>query len=264
MSSEFLTFDLSEHVATITLNRPERKNAMTHDMYLALMELLRDCNANPEVRVVVLTGAGGTFCAGADLKERAAAGGQRSEDKSARTVIDYDKQEQWWTMSFDKPMIAAVDGFAMEAGFELALMCDIRICTPRAVFSLPAVSLGFVSGGAGPQRLARYIPQSAAMEMVLTAGKFDAGFASRSGLVSRVVDAAELAETARNMAVKIAGNAPLAVRAGKEMVLSSLDQTFDEAMRLSVAIRWAIGQTDDAKEGPKAFAEKRKPEYLGK
>ncbi len=263
MSDNSLHCEISDHVATITLNRPERKNAMSHQMYTQLMERLRAFNADSNIRVVILTGAGGTFCAGADLKERAAAGGQRSEDKSPRTVVEYDKQDQWWTMSFDKPMIAAVDGFAMEAGFELALMCDIRICTNRAVFSLPAVSLGFVSGGAGPQRLARFIPQSAAMEMVLTAGKFDADFAARSGLVSRVVKPEELMDTARKIATTIAGNAPLAVRAGKEMVLSSLDQTFDEAMRLSVALRWAIGQTDDAREGPTAFAEKRKPDFKG-
>ncbi len=264
MSSENLLFEIKDKIAVITLNRPAQKNAMTRDMYRDFMDCLHRIREDNDIRVGVITGSGGEFCAGADLKERASAGGGRGLDKTAATVIEADLSSQWWSMKLEKPLIAAVDGYALAAGFEISLICDIRICTPQAKFGLPEITRGFFPGGGGPQRLARYVPQSIAMEMVLTGDRVDAEIAQRSGLVSRIVEQQELMPTAMKIAARIAGHAPLAVRAAKEVTQASLDMTFDQSMRLGGALRWAIGQTEDAKEGPKAFAEKRDPVYKGR
>ncbi len=264
MSAEHLLFEVSDRIATITLSRPDQKNAMSQSMTEALMGCIREIRANDEIRVGLITGAGGVFCAGADLKERAAGGGGRAQDRSAATAVDADLSAQWWSMRIEKPLIAAIDGYALAAGFEIALACDIRICSTNAQFGLPEITRGFFPGGGGPQRLARFIPQSMVMEMVLTGDRIDAERALACGLVSRMVAPEELQPTARQMAERIAGHAPLAVRAAKEVTQAALDMTFEQSMRLSGSLRWIIGQTDDAKEGPQAFAEKRDPVFKGK
>jgi enoyl-CoA hydratase/carnithine racemase len=161
-------------------------------------------------------------------------------------------------------LLAAVDGYCLAAGFELALLCDLRICTPEARFGLPEITRGFFPGGGGPQRLLRAIPQAMAMEMILTGDAIDAATALRVGLVSRIVPASELLPTARLIARRIAGHAPLAVRAAKEVAQSALDETLEQALRFGSALRWIIGQTEDAREGPRAFAERRPPSYQGR
>jgi enoyl-CoA hydratase/carnithine racemase len=161
-------------------------------------------------------------------------------------------------------LLAAVDGYCLAAGFELALLCDLRICTPEARFGLPEITRGFFPGGGGPQRLIRAIPQAMAMEMILTGEAIDAATALRVGLVSRVVPASELLSTAQQIAHRIAGHAPLAVRAAKEVAQSALDETLEQALRFGSALRWIIGQTEDAREGPRAFAERRPPRYQGR
>lgn len=263
MSSNPLLFDVKEHVAVITLNRPNQRNAINKELGDALMDCLWRVREDEAIRVAILTGAGGTFSAGADLKERASGGGGRRLDNSPAAVIDADPATRWSTMKFKKPLIAAIDGYCLAGGMELALACDIRICAPDAQFGLPEITRGFFPGGGGPQRLARSIPQSMAMELVLTGDRIDAETALRVGIVSRLVPTDELMSTAMNLATRIAGHAPLAVRAAKEVTQAALDQTFDQAMRLGGALRWVVGQTDDAKEGPRAFVEKRDPRYRG-
>ncbi len=264
MSTNHMLFEVKDHVATITLNRPEQKNAISGEMEQAFMAHLHEIRNNNDIRVGVITGAGGVFCAGADLKERAAGGGGRALDNSAATIVEADLSAKWWSMNFEKPLIAAVDGYALAAGFEIALACDIRICSTGAQFGLPEITRGFFPGGGGPQRLARFVPQSMAMEMVLTGDRIDAQTALNCGLVSRMVSAEELLPTAQAIAARIAGHAPLAVRAAKEVTQAALDMTFAQSMRLGGSLRWVIGQTDDAKEGPRAFAEKREPVFTGK
>lgn len=264
MPTESLLFDVKDHVAFITLNRPDQRNAINQEMANALMESLRRSREDADIRAVVLTGAGGTFSAGADLKERASAGGARRLDNSPATVIGADPGERWSTMKFEKPLIAAIDGYCLAGGMELALACDIRLCTPAAQFGLPEITHGFFPGGGGPQRLARSIPQSMAMELVLTGDRIDAETALRVGIVSRVVPPESLTATAMEIATRIARHAPLAVRAAKEVTLAAMDQTFDQAMRLGGTLRWVVGQTEDAKEGPRAFVEKRDPDYKGR
>lgn len=266
MTEEFedLLYEVKDGVATITLNRPAQRNAMTADMRERLSGHLQQISNDPEIRVAIVTGAGGVFCAGADLKQRAASGGVRAEDASATTVLAPAPGARWSTLKVSKPLIAAIDGYCLAGGMELALACDIRICTPSAQFGLPEVVRGFFPGGGGPQRLVKAIPQSMAMEMLLTGDRIDAEAAARSGLVSRVVAAEDLMPTVRNLAKRIAGHAPLAVRTVKEVATAALDQTLEQSLRFGDTMRWVIGQTEDAKEGPRAFTEKREPRFIGR
>lgn len=262
MSSDTLFFDLADRVAVITLNRPEVRNAMNHELSRALLEALQRVREEADIRAAVITGAGRTFCAGADLKERARSG--RAADASVASIIEASRTASLARMGVEKPLIAAIDGYCLAGGFELALICDIRICTPEARFGLPEITRGFFPGGGGPQRLVRAIPQAVAMEMILTGDPIDAPTALRVGLVSRMVPADELLPTACQIAQRIAGHAPLAVKAVKEVAQAALDETLEQSLRLGSTLRWIIGQTEDAQEGPRAFAERRAPRYQGR
>jgi E-phenylitaconyl-CoA hydratase len=262
MSSDSLLFELTEHVAVITLNRPAVRNAMNRELRGSLVEALKRVREDPEIRVAVITGAGNTFSAGADLKERAQSG--RAGDADVASIIESSRDAGFSRMTVEKPLIAAIDGYCLAAGFELALLCDLRICTPQARFGLPEIVRGFFPGGGGPQRLIRAIPQAVAMEMILTGDAIDAATALRAGLVSRLVPEPELLPTARQIAQRIASHAPLAVKAVKEVTQAALDETLEQALRFGNALRWIIGQTEDAREGPRAFAERRAPRYEGR
>jgi E-phenylitaconyl-CoA hydratase len=262
VNSETLLFELTDQVAVITLNRPEVRNAMNRELSGALVEALRRVREEDDIRAAVITGAGGTFSAGADLKERARIG--RAADASAASVIETGREAGFARMAIEKPLIAAIEGYCLAAGFELALICDIRLCTPEARFGLPEITRGFFPGGGGPQRLMRAIPQAVAMEMILTGDPIDAATALRVGLISRIVPGPELLPTARQIAQRIAGHAPLAVKAVKEVAQAALDETLEQSLRFGSALRWIIGQTDDAREGPRAFAERRAPQYQGR
>ena len=262
MPSDTLLFDLADKVAVITLNRPAVRNALNRELSQALMEALQRVRTDEDIRVAVLAGAGRTFCAGADLKERAQSG--RAADASVASVIETSHAASFARLPMEKPLIAAIDGYCLAAGFELALTCDIRICTPEARFGLPEITRGFFPGGGGPQRLVRAVPQAVAMEMILTGDPIDAATALRVGLVSRIVPEDELLPTARQIAQRIAGHAPLAVKAVKEVAQSALDETLEQSLRFGSTLRWIIGQTEDAREGPRAFAERREPRYQGR
>jgi E-phenylitaconyl-CoA hydratase len=262
VSSDTLLFDLTDQVAVITLNRPEARNAMNRELRSALVEALQRVREDTDIRAAIITGAGRTFSAGADLKERAQSG--RAADADVASVIEPSQAASLAQMAIEKPLIAAIDGYCLAAGFELALICDIRICTPEARFGLPEITRGFFPGGGGPQRLMRAIPQAVALEMILTGDPIDAPTALRVGLVSRLVPEPELLPTARQIAQRIAGHAPLAVKAAKEVAQAALDETLQQSLRFGSALRWIIGQTEDAREGPRAFAERRAPRYQGR
>jgi E-phenylitaconyl-CoA hydratase len=262
MSTDTLLFDLADKVAVITLNRPEVRNAINRELRQALMEALQRVREEDDIRAAIITGAGRTFSAGADLKERAQVG--RAGDADVASVIEASRAAGFARMALEKPLIAAIDGYCLAAGFELALVCDIRICTSEARFGLPEIVRGFFPGGGGPQRLIRAIPQAVAMEMILTGDPIDAATALRAGLVSRIMPADELLPTARQIAQRIAGHAPLAVKAVKEVTQAALDETLEQSLRFGSALRWIIGQTEDAREGPRAFAERRAPRYHGR
>jgi E-phenylitaconyl-CoA hydratase len=262
VSHDPVLFELIDHVAVITLNRPEVRNAMNRELRQGLMEGLQRVREEDDIRVAIITGAGRTFSAGADLKERAQIG--RAEDANAASIIEAGRAQGFARLPMEKPLIAAVDGYCLAAGFELSLLCDIRICTPEARFGLPEIVRGFFPGGGGPQRLIRAVPQAVAMELILTGDPIDAASALRVGLVSRVVPEPELMPTVRQIAQRIAGHAPLAVKAVKEVTQAALDETLEQSLRLGSALRWIIGQTEDAREGPRAFAERRAARYQGR
>jgi E-phenylitaconyl-CoA hydratase len=262
MSSDTVRFELDDQVAIITLNRPAVRNAMNNELRLALTEALQRVRQDDEIRTAVITGAGRTFSAGADLKERAQVG--RAGDADITSVIEASRAGGFARLAMDKPLIAAVDGYCLAAGFELSLLCDIRICTAEARFGLPEIVRGFFPGGGGPQRLIRAIPQAMAMEMILTGDAIDAPTALRVGLVSRIVAEDQLLPTARQIAHRIASHAPLAIKAVKEVTQAALDETLEQSLRFGSTLRWIIGQTEDAREGPRAFADKRAPHYRGR
>jgi enoyl-CoA hydratase/carnithine racemase len=225
---------------------------------MASLHRVRD---DDSVRVAVLTGTGRAFCAGADLKERAR--GESDRSGGPETVL-LGLPESFFTFDAQKPVIAAINGLALGGGLELALACDIRIASSAATFGTPEITRGFFPGGGAPLRLPRLIPRSMAMEMLLTGEPIDAPTALQWGLVSRVVEPDEVLPTAMRMAERIAGFAPLAVRANRELAYATEDMTMQQALRLSSLSRWVVGQTEDAAEGPRAFVEKRDPEYHGR
>src|SRR5712691_1817910 len=221
VNSDTLLFDLADNVAVITLNRPAVRNAMNRELNGALLAALQRVREDADIRVAIITGAGGTFSAGADLKERAQSG--RAADASATSIIETSRAGGFSTLAMPKPLLAAVDGYCLAAGFELTLICDMRICTPEARFGLPEITRGFFPGGGGPQRLMRAIPQAMAMEMILTGDPIDASTAQQVGLVSRIMPADTLLATTCQIARRIASHAPLAVRAVKEVAQAALD-----------------------------------------
>jgi enoyl-CoA hydratase/carnithine racemase len=258
---EAVHFEASNGVGMITLNRPDALNTINADLSRGLMEGLRRIRDDESIRVGLVTGAGRAFCAGADLRSRA--GGPAASSGPAE-LFPTDPPEGFATFDAKKPLIAAVNGHCLGGGFEIALACDMRIASTQATFGLPEISLGFMPLAGAPQRLPRAIPQAAAMEMLFSGDRIDAATALQYGLVSRVVAPEELMAEARRLAERVASHAPLAVRALKEVVYASQDMSLPQALRFGGAMRWVIGQTDDSKEGPRAFAEKRPPEFKGR
>jgi enoyl-CoA hydratase/carnithine racemase len=260
MAEAAVLFELNDHVATITLNRPDALNAINGDLSAGLMTALRRVRSDDEVRVAVLTGNGRAFCAGADLRSRD--GGPAASSGPAE-LFPTDDREGFATFDAKKPIIAAVNGYCLGGGFEIALACDLRIAAEEARFALPEITLGFFPLAGAPMRLPRYIPQAFANEMLFLGERIDAQTALRFGIVSRVTAGDQLLQVAHEMAAKIAGYAPIAVRGLKEIATAQADLTLPQAMRLGNALRWVVGQTADAKEGPRAFAEKRTPQFTG-
>jgi E-phenylitaconyl-CoA hydratase len=212
----------------------------------------------------VITGTGRAFSAGADLKERAQRGASGPGGGTPGEFFAADPAEALSTFEVRKPLVAAINGYCMGGGLELALVCDVRIAGESARLGLPEITRGFFPGAGAPQRLPRQIPSAVAMEMLLTGDPIDPEAALRWGLVSRVVPDDQLMEEAMRIARRIASHAPLAVRAVRELAHATDDMTLAQAMRFGGSLRWIIGQTEDAAEGPRAFAEKREPRYEGR
>lgn len=258
--SEVLIVQVDGSVATITLNRPDQLNALNPELSAAYGEALERLRHDDSVRAVVVTGAGRAFCAGVDLKARAAseAGGPAPNFFASPNVPNQ------YNGTFEKPLIAAIHGYCLAGGLELALTCDLRIAAEGTKFGMPEILRGFFPGGGGPQRLPRLVPQALALEMLLTGDQYTAEQVLAWGLVNRVVPAERVLPEAQELAARIAGHAPLAVRALKELFYSATDMPLPQALRHGAGLRWIIGQTEDAKEGPRAFAEKREPQFRGR
>ncbi len=251
--NESVLLEVDDHVALLTLNRPESMNAMNASLSRGLSAGLTRIDEDPEIRVGIITGNGRAFCAGADLKERARGGDSGAGWHSVEAYLDGYGRPPQPTM---KPLIAAINGHALAGGFELALRCDLLIASNNATFGLPEIVHGFFPGGGGPQRLPRTIPRAVAMEMILTGDPIDAETALRCGLVSRVVTPDELLPTVKQIAARIAEHNPLALRAVKEVTDGSDDMTLQQALRFGSALRWIVGQTDEAKGGAQKWVDR--------
>jgi crotonobetainyl-CoA hydratase len=246
-------------VAVITLNRPHAMNAVNAELARAAGDALADFAADPELRVCVITGAGRAFCAGADLEELAA----------GRSVHDAAHPERGFAgivrQFVDKPVIAAVNGFALGGGTEIVLACDLAVLSDQARLGLPEVTRGLVAGAGGLLRLHLQIPPKVAAEAVFTGGAIDPETALRWGLANRVVPAADVLGTALGLAEAIAANAPLAIRASKRIMARSAGGSdwADEVWAMNEAELADVRGSRDAREGATAFAQKRRPEWSG-
>jgi enoyl-CoA hydratase/carnithine racemase len=247
-----------EGVAVVTLNRPEVHNAVDEAMRVQLAAVMAQAAADPAIGVVVITGAGSrAFSAGMDLREFASAplsvtARRRQRRARANPMAD-----------FAKPVIAAVNGVAIGFGLELVLQCDIIIGAANATFGLAEVRRGIIPGGGGTQRLARRIGQGRAMEMILTGRSVDAQLALRYGLLEYVVPAEELMARARALAREILANAPVAVQLAREAIRRGAELPLAAGLRLEDDLLAIAMGTEDAREGPQAFAQKRQPRWSG-
>jgi enoyl-CoA hydratase len=242
-------------VQLITLNRPEAMNALSPELMTELSEVLSQSEDNPDVAVVVITGGEKAFAAGADIKAM--------KDMTYMQMYQGDFITKNWERitTFRKPTIAAVAGFALGGGCELAMMCDFILAADNAKFGQPEINLGILPGAGGTQRLTRFIGKSKAMEMVLTGRMMDAQEAERSGLVSRVVPLAELREEALKVAEKISQMSMPIVMMAKESVNRSYESTLAEGIRFERRLFHSAFASEDQKEGMAAFVEKRKANF---
>jgi enoyl-CoA hydratase/carnithine racemase len=243
--SSAIAFEKANHVASITLNRPDDGNAIDTKMAREIAEACEDIRADEDIRVVLLTGAGqGAFSVGTG----------RADPLGAAAALD----------AVEQPVIAAINGDALGDGLELALSCDIRLASDGARFGLTQVAGGRIPSEGGTQRLPRIVGRSRALEMIFTAGIIDAAEALEIGLVSRVVPCDALAAEARSLAENLAGKAPIALRYAKEAVRKGLDLTLDQGLRLEADLYFLLHTTSDRTEGIRAFLDKRPPRFEGK
>jgi enoyl-CoA hydratase len=259
MNYETITVEKRGRVAVITINRPEKLNALNMQVHLDGIAALDELRDDPDIGCVVFTGAGEkAFVAGADISEFAGktAVTQRAvfQERTLFNSID----------TFPKPVIAMINGFALGGGCELSLACDIRVASENAKFSQPEINLGIMCGGGGTQRLPRLIGEGRAMEMVLTGDMIDAATAERFGLVNHVWPAEELEEKTMALAEKIASKAPVALQMSKEAVKFASRSNLDEGLRREIDLFAICFSTEDKEEGVAAFLEKRKPEFKGR
>ncbi|MEI4617871.1 enoyl-CoA hydratase/isomerase family protein [Bacillus cereus] len=259
MNYEFLICDIENKVAIVTINRPP-VNPLNTQVFHELSSLFSELEANEEVRVIVLTGSGRkAFVAGADINEMAALDlvGVNKMNKTSRTV--FSKIE-----NMSKSVIAAINGLALGGGFELALACDLRICSDQAKFAFPEVGLGIIPGGGGTQRLQKIVGQGIAKELLYFGDMFDAKRAFDLHIINKIVPAEELFEEAKEWAYKLAKNPPVALQMLKTAVNVGSNADLETGLIIESTCFWNAFATEDRKEGLQAFVEKRKPVYLGK
>jgi len=252
-----LIYEIKDRIARITINRPEAMNAMDAEVYAELSKAWIDVRDNPDVWVAIVTGAGEkAFTAGADLKSFIP--GQRGKADfwlTQKNMILNRGLEVW------KPVIAAVNGYCLAGGVTLLFATDIRIAAEHAVFEISEVKRGILPGNGGTQRALRQLPYAIAMEMLLLGRRLTAQEALTYGLINRVVPMSELMTTAEEYARRLCDNGPLALRAVKELAIRSQSVPLEHGLRLEESFQEFLRTTEDAKEGPRAFAEKRKPVF---
>ena len=258
MAFKTITVEIEEHVATITLNRPDALNALNAQLLSELSQAVAEAEENDKVRCMIVTGSEKAFAAGADITEM--------RDLSFNDVFTSNLfvKETEIINTARKPIIAAVSGYALGGGCELAMMCDFIIASDTAKFDQPEINLGVMAGMGGSQRLTRFIGKSKSMDMHLTGRFMDAEEAERSGLVSRVVEAKSLKKEAFAAAVKIAEKSMPATMAVKEAVNRSFETTLEEGLIFERRLFHSLFATEDQTEGMTAFIEKREPQFRDK
>jgi len=259
MSYQFLTLEVSDRIATLTVNRPDKLNALNDATIGELGEAIDDVRSRSDVAGLIVTGAGRAFVAGADISELS---GQTPTIAKARAQRGQEIFRRFATSP--KPVIAAVNGFALGGGCELALACHIRIASDKAKFGLPEVKLGTCPGYGGTQRLSRLIGKGRAIQLIATAEMIDAAEAYRIGLVNKVTTVDELIPEATGMMKTILSNGPLAVALCIEAIDHGLEMSLDEGLVLEANHFGLLAATEDMNEGMKAFLEKRAPVFGGK
>lgn len=252
-ASELTTSDC-DGVLTITMSRPQARNAMTPSMAEGIAAALDELDARPELSAAILTGAGSVFCAGADIKRLAAGESATIPGRGFGGLVERTPV---------KPLIAAVEGWALGGGFEMVLACDLVVCGAGARFGLPEVRRGLVARAGGAIRLPRRLPRAIAMEVLLTGDPLTAAQARQYGLANTVVPDGGALAAATELAARIAGNAPLALIATKRIAEESEDWPSRELFRRQRVIADPVFSSNDAAEGARAFAEKRKPHWSG-
>ncbi len=250
-------YEVQDRIARITINRPEAMNAMDAEVYAELSKAWIDVRDNPEVWVAIVTGAGEkAFTAGADLKSMIPRQREKADFWLTQKDMILNRGLEVW-----KPVIAAVNGYCLAGGMTLLFATDIRLAAEHAVFEISEVRRGILPGNGGTQRALRQLPYAVAMEMLLLGRRLTAAEALAYGLVNRVVPAKDLLPAAEQCARQLCENGPLALRAIKELAIRSQSLPLEHGLRLEESMQEFLRSTEDAKEGPRAFAEKRKPAY---
>jgi enoyl-CoA hydratase/carnithine racemase len=245
------------HVALCTLNRPEARNALSPELMVELADALEKFDADPEIRCIVIAGSDEVFAAGADIGALA--------EREFHDALFHPAAGFWKRVGECRtPLIAAVSGWALGGGCELALICDLIVASETAEFGLPEITLGIIPGGGGTQRIARAVGKQRAMELVLTGRRFDAHEAERMGIVNQVTGKRDWMEGALELARRVAKRPPIAVKLGKQAVLAAQETTLSAGLDQERRLYELAMATEDRVEGTRAFLEKRKPEFRGR
>lgn len=252
--SDTVQVSIDEGVMTVTINRPEAKNAVNREVAEAISAAMKELDSNPTIRLAILTGAGGMFCSGMDLKAYLRGESPFIDGRGFGGLCSAPPQ---------KPLIAAVEGFALAGGFELAIACDLIVAGDSARFGMPEVKVGLIAGAGGLLRTPRLIPKRVALEMALTGEMISAARAYDLGLVNRVVASGGALNAALTLAGVIAANGPLAIALSKKVISESQDWLSNEMFTRQEPLLQAIAKSKDAMEGATAFAEKRRPKWQG-
>jgi len=257
MSYEMILTEIRGRVGLITLNRPQALNALNNQLMRELMDALEAFDKNDAVGALVITGNEKAFAAGADIKEMA--------DRSIQQMMDRDHVAVFGRIrTIRKPVIAAVSGWALGAGCEIALACDMIVASESAKFGQPEITIGVIPGAGGTQRLTHAVGKAIAMEMILNNRTLTAQEAYQFGMVNRVVPAEGYLEEALKLAEEMAGRAPVAVRVAKKMINQAFELSLSEGLAAEKQEFYNLFATEDQREGMQAFIEKRKPEWKGK
>ncbi len=257
MTYKTILTEIEGNIAIIRLNRPKALNALSHELMGELVEALNEFDRDDKVRVIILTGSDRAFAAGADIKEMA--------DENTVSIMLKDQFATWDRVRHTKkPIIAAVAGYCLGGGCELAMTCDIIIAAESAQFGQPEISIGVIPGAGGTQRLTRAVGKYKAMEMILTGRPITAGEAFNAGLVNKVVANEVLLDEAKALAQDIAKKSPIAIRLAKEAILKVFDTSITEGLEFERKNFYMLFSSEDQKEGMKAFIEKRPAAFTGR